>query len=204
VGIVACDARLVGPEGPLPQTYGDWVGRPGRITLTRLLRSNTIFVGALAPRALVRELGGFSSECFGSEDHDLWLRIVEAGYDVVYTDEPLAVYRLGESSVSANVLGMARTTQTTYRRALERGRLNRFQRMVARRYLRVQVIVERWEAVAAARRAGEGRRGAAIALRSLPLLAIVALEHPNRWFRWARFLLSRSPSAAAAGRPTAR
>jgi glycosyltransferase involved in cell wall biosynthesis len=204
VGVVACDARLLGPDGPLPITYGDWVGRPGRVTLTRLLRSNTIFVSAIAPRALVCELGGFSSECFGSEDHDLWLRMLEEGYEVVYTDEPLAVYRLAESSVSANVLGMARTTQTTYRRALARHRLNLPQRMVARRYLRLQALVEDWETAAAALRAGERRRAAAVALRSLPLLARVVLEHPNRWPRWARLLISRSPSAVAAGRPTAR
>ena len=117
VGIVACNAYLEGPAGRLPSTYADQHGDPDGATLTGLLRSNPIFVSALCPAAVVRELGGFSTECWGSEDHDLWLRIVEQGREVIGTPEPLVVYRVAAGSVSSSRLGMARTTQATYRRA---------------------------------------------------------------------------------------
>ncbi len=122
VGIVACDAYVETPDGERHGTYGARVGMlDGPITLDRLLEGNPIFVSALVPRALVAEVGGFSTETWGSEDHDLWLRIVERGYEVAVNPRPLVIYREAEGSVSASRVGMARTSQATYRRALDRG-----------------------------------------------------------------------------------
>jgi hypothetical protein len=78
---------------------------------------------------------------------------------------------------------MAQTTQTTYDRALARGRLTRWQRLVARRYRRVQVAGELWQ-----RLSGQGRASPRALLRASPTLALVVLEHPNRWLRWARIV----------------
>jgi glycosyltransferase involved in cell wall biosynthesis len=178
VGIVACDAWIEGPEGRLAETYGERFGFPGGGGLAELLRANTIFVSAMSPRAVVEEVGRFSTECFGSEDHDMWLRIVEAGYRCVATREPLAIYRLSKGSISASALGMARTDEATYRRALARGRLNRRERWIARRAL----LVAR-----SARRLEEGDR----LLTALPLFAATAAVNPRRWPRWARLLSER-------------
>lgn len=189
VGIVGCDAYELGPGGRRGRTWRERVGASRRPTLTGMLHSNSIFVSALAPRALVQQLGGFSTECWGSEDHDLWLRILETGKRAVVNPRPLAVYRVAEGSISADVLGMARTSQRTIERALERGNLTLPQRIVARRSGRVQVAVEHWERIAA-RRARDGRLPLADAVRAAPVLARVVLEHPNRWLRWARILVA--------------
>jgi glycosyltransferase involved in cell wall biosynthesis len=184
VGIVACDAWMEGPDGRLPETYGQRFGFPADPSVADLLRANTIFVSAVSPRAVVEEVGRFSTECFGSEDHDLWLRIVEAGYRVVATREPLAVYRLSPAGVSASALGMARTNETTYRRALERGRLSGRERWVARRARLVARSAARFEA---------GER-----LRALPLFVGTAVLNPGSWPRWAgmakRRIFLRLPS----------
>jgi len=177
VGIVACNALVLGPQGFLTRTYGDYIGHPKKVTLARLLASNPIFVSALSPRAVVDEAGGF---CPGmlAEDHDLWLRIVELGYRVVATRSPLAVHRLSSGSMSADPAKMARASQRVYRRALERGNLSARERRVARRELRGQRAVER---IASA----DGISYRQI-LKALPLVALVAVEHPKRWRSFAR------------------
>jgi glycosyltransferase involved in cell wall biosynthesis len=181
VGVVCCDARLLGSTGELDETYADRFGTPEGIDVTGLLRANRIpVIGALAPMALVRELGGFAPETWGSEDHDLWLRILETGRRVVYEPRALAVYRLRAGSVSANAAGMARTNQVTYRRALARGNLDPAQRRLAARELRLHELVERL--------ADRSPRRLAAAV---PLAARVALENPARWRRWAQSLRTR-------------
>jgi len=198
VGIVCCDAYELRSAGVAEQTYSERAGWCDEITLTSLLRQNTIFVSAIAPRAVIEEVGRFSTDCFGSEDHDLWLRIVESGMTVVPAREPLAVYRISDSSVSADVLKMARTTQTTYRRALARGQLDRSQRRIARRELRLHRVVELWEEIAAARRETGKFPGRAV-IRAAPLGARVALERPGRWSRWLRTGIAVSRGAPGAG-----
>jgi glycosyltransferase involved in cell wall biosynthesis len=189
VGIVACDAQVLTVEGLFPQTYMELMRFPREVTLTRLLASNPIYVSALVPRAIVEELGGFCDEIFGTEDHDLWLRIVECGYRVVANREPLAVYRLGTASVSAGLGRMARALQTTYRRALDRGNLTPRQRRIARRELRMSRALEQVDAIRTELRGG--RRPYRRTTHALPLLLRVAVEHPNSWRGVGRRLVGR-------------
>lgn len=201
VGIVACDAYVETPDGTRHGTYSARVGTLDEpITLDRLLEGNPIFVSALVPRALVTEVGGFSTETWGSEDHDLWLRIVERGYEVAVNARPLVVYREAEGSVSASRVGMARTSQATYRRALERGRLSPRQARIARRNLRLHRAVETLERVAERRADGDGPGiGDVPALaRSAVAMGAYGLAHPRRWGAWARAL---SQGRVAAWRP---
>jgi GT2 family glycosyltransferase len=179
IGIVACDARILGPRGFLRQTCGDLQGYPDAVTLTSLLASNSIYGGALSPRALVDDAGGFCPDLFGTEDYDLWLRLVELGYEVAATREPLAVYRVRAASVSANSARMARSLQLTYRRVLERGQAPPQARRVARRQLRIQQAVEQVGLIRSERR--EGGHGRARLVRSIPLFLRVAIENPGRW-----------------------
>lgn len=144
VGIVACDADRADAAGrPLPDSYVELNGAADGASLTRLLLGNAVFISALCPRAVVAQAGGFSTECWGSEDHDLWLRIVELGYRVVGNPRRLVTYRVAEGSVSASRLRMARTDQATFRRALERGRLDAEQRAIATERLALAVAAER-------------------------------------------------------------
>jgi hypothetical protein len=188
VGLVACNAFMRRPDGELADaTLRDVVGPAEGLTVARLLESNPVFVSALCPRAAVEQVGCFSPETFGSEDHDLWIKLLERGWRCVATAEPLAVYRLAEGSISKDAVGMARTNQTTYRLALERGRLSPRDARLARRQLRLHEAVESLERL----RGPEARRDpAALAagLRAGGVFLVHALTHPGRWSRWLRAL----------------
>jgi teichuronic acid biosynthesis glycosyltransferase TuaG len=188
VGIVACDALVRHRNGFAEGTYRDRVPFPDSLTLATLLASNPVFISALVPRAVLDETGGFSTDCFGTEDYDLWIRVIERGYRAVANPKALAVYRIGEPSVSASVASMTRNIQTVYRRALERDRLGRRERWIARRELRLQRLVEKVAEVQEGRESS-GRRGPrerpAIALRAIG----VAIENPQRWVRVSSRLL---------------
>ena len=174
VGLTACDARLLGADGYLPETFGDRVGRPRKATLTALLRRNFIWASVLMPREVFRGLGGYDTRMPPSEDHDLWLRMAAAGFEVVRTDRALGVYTMGPQSLMSDAAQSARSQQRVYGAALERGGLTRSQRRLARRQRRLHRLVERRAQTAGTR------------LSQLPLTALVALEHPERWLAWLR------------------
>jgi glycosyltransferase involved in cell wall biosynthesis len=189
VGIVTCDARILEPAGYRTETYMQLNGFPDDVSVNRMLVANPIFVGALVPRALVEEAGGFCEDLFGTEDWDLWLRIVERGYGVASTREALVVYRRRPASVSASLARMARNRQLTYRRALSRGALTPSQERVARRQLRLQRAVEQVGLIMSER--GEGRNPTGLVLRKIPLFLRVAVENPGRWGPAVRYLAGR-------------
>ena len=189
-GIIACDAYLVAAGERLPGTYADRHGAANGASLTDVLRSNPIFVSALCPADAVRAAGGFSTECWGSEDHDLWLRILELGYEVIGTSEPLVEYRVAAGSVSDSAIGMARTTQATYRRALQRGRLDGRQRRIARAGLRTARAAEAFERLADERQDRLTRLRQAVA--AVPAFAAAAFTQPGRWPHWTRLALARA------------
>jgi glycosyltransferase involved in cell wall biosynthesis len=199
VGLVACDARILAADGYRSATYMDVVGFPGEVTLTRLLSSNSIYVSALSPRAIVNEVGGFCPALARGEDYDLWLRILEAGYRVVANRRPLAVYRLRETSLSSEVGAMARDLQLAYRRALERGQLTQRQRRIVRRQLRLNRALEEAVSISATRGDGGAHHGRRV-LRSLPLRVLVQLENPDRWRDLTRRGLGRPSRLSALDR----
>jgi len=198
VGIVCCYALELGPEGLRARTYSERAGWEDEVTLTTLLRRNTIFARAMAPRAVVEEVGGFSTDCLGVEDYDLWLRILESGRSVIATREPLAIYRVSEQAISTNVLVMARAAQTAYRHALARGNLSWHQRRIARRELRLHNLVEQWETITQ-NRTDTGRISLGHVAHCTPLAARVLLERPERWLRWLRIAVAIARGAPAAG-----
>ncbi len=118
---------------------------------------------------------------------------METGRRVVATDELLVDYRIAEGSVSSSMAGMARTNQATYRRALDRGRLTRRQRGIARRQLLLYRGVEEVARIRSTRQE-RGHLGAGEVLRAAPAVAAAALTHPDRWWRWARGGLSAGTS----------
>jgi glycosyltransferase involved in cell wall biosynthesis len=143
VGIVCCDADLVGPGGPLGATYAERFGAPSPpVDATVLLRGNPIFVSALIPRAVLDEVGGFDERLRSVEDLDLWLRIVERGYRVAYQPLALADYTIGAGTLSRDTLRMTRSRQAVYRAALERGRLDPDARRQAHAAIRLQRAAE--------------------------------------------------------------
>jgi teichuronic acid biosynthesis glycosyltransferase TuaG len=149
VGIVCCDAWLEDDDGRRVGRYAATMGSPEGTDLSGLLRANRIFVAAMCPRALVDEVGRFSTDCFGTEDYDLWLRILERGYSVAYVSAPpLVTYHPGAGSLSSSRARMAQADQAAFERALARGRLNDHERRIARARLE---LARAAEAVAARR-----------------------------------------------------
>lgn len=183
VGIVACNAYLVDAGGRQAQTYAERFGSSDGVELRQMLKGNRVFISALVPRAVIDEVGDFATETRGSEDHDLWLRILETGRRVVATSEPLAVYRVAAGSVSDSLVGMARTNQRTYERALSRGRLSLLQRAEARRQLRLHRAVERVALLRANRRESGGWSGGHF-LRAIPTVVLAVAAFPDRWASW--------------------
>jgi hypothetical protein len=68
--------------------------------LAQLLCTNYVVVGAMYPRKLYEEAGGYRPTRFG-EDWDLWLRLVAAGAVVSKPDEATYVYRVRAASYSS-------------------------------------------------------------------------------------------------------
>ena len=135
---------------------------------------NLVYTSVLASRSAVAEVGGYSGDLRRAEDYDLWLRIAEAGYEILWNSEPLAVYRLRPDSLAAKSGQTSAATAEVYARALRRGRLDGRSRRIARRQRRLYRLL--------ARRASPDRPRPPDFL----LLVWVALEHPDRWLRWLR------------------
>lgn len=179
VGIVACNARLADQDGSIERhSYLDLFGRRRLepITVERLLRRNTIYISALVPRAIGEQVGWFDTSLFGTEDHDLWIKIVERGHRVVLERTPLATYRRTATSISRNTARQALNNQRTLRAALSRGRLTPRQRRVARSELHYNRALETVASALTGQRPG---------WRQLPELAWVFVTRPGQWKAWA-------------------
>ncbi len=182
VGIVCCDAYLRQGTRRLDETYGQRFGRPdGDVTTASLLHRNVIFVGALLPREVVERAGGFDEQLRSVEDLDLWLRIVELGWRVVYQPLALADYRIGASGLSQDTLTMARSRQVVIRQAIVRGRLDARGRRAAAREMRLQRGIEQVELARARWRTKTRAAAVAQLLRASPLLLAVGADRMLRW-----------------------
>lgn len=108
--MLAAYRRQPGLVSPRPLTWtgrGPW--RPaeyakGRFPLpgdqlAQLLCTNYVLVGAMYPRNLYEEVGGYRETRFG-EDWDLWLRLVAAGAVVSKPDDATYVYRVRAAGYS--------------------------------------------------------------------------------------------------------
>jgi glycosyltransferase involved in cell wall biosynthesis len=80
-----------------------------------LLDRNFVLCCTLIRRSVLAEVGGYADGISGSEDYELWLRIVANGYSATGVDGRLAVYREGrQGSNSSDVLKMARANISVY------------------------------------------------------------------------------------------
>jgi glycosyltransferase involved in cell wall biosynthesis len=183
VGIVTCNAYLRNAQGRLPGTYADRYGYADHVGIERLLDISPIFISAVLPRAAIEQVGLFSADMRSCEDLDLWFRLVEAGYEVISTREPLVVYRLSAGQLSAQPVKVARGRQVVYRRAIARGRLTPSQRNTAERAIRRERAIE---AIASGAADLRERRLPRTRPSELALIARVLAENPSRWRRWMR------------------
>jgi glycosyltransferase involved in cell wall biosynthesis len=184
VALVCSDAEIIDEEGGSRGRWSDRVGLPSRPELEDLLRENFVYNSVLIRRRLFLANGGYRADLIRGEDYDLWLRLVEAGNQIIVNPAPLAVYRLRQAALSADAVRLARSTREVYRLALDRGSLNDAQRTIAYRQMRLHAVLER--------RAAHAQADLAPAARVLSWLRLagatlrVALEHPERWAAWLR------------------
>jgi glycosyltransferase involved in cell wall biosynthesis len=183
VGVVCCDAELARDDGPTGGRWSDRVGRVEEIGIENLLEENVVFTSVLMPRSVFLAVGGYDENpALGVEDYDLWLRILEANWEIVMNPEVLAVYRLSADARSAKVARMAEGAALTLTKALARGALTKDQRRQARKRRRMFEAVRRRALVVAEPHPG---RRALAAGRAAPLVLVSVLEHPERWRKWA-------------------
>lgn len=67
-----------------------------------ILRHDYVFIGSLFDRSLYDEVGGFREQFHGTEDWDLWIRMIRQGAVVRRAPHPTVLYRLSAGSVSAD------------------------------------------------------------------------------------------------------
>jgi len=67
-----------------------------------ILEQNFVSTMWVFPRALVDEIGPFDEQRRRAEDWDFWLRAIYAGHRVSLQREPLALYRWGDTGLSAD------------------------------------------------------------------------------------------------------
>ena len=184
VGIVACNALIETPDG-IAGTFDQRFGWRDRIRYDDMLSRSYIMVSALFPRAAFEAVGGFfSPECWGTEDYDLWLRIMEAGYEVVTTREPLAVYRDHPGGISKNELTAADATIAAFSRALDRDAMKSSQRRRVKANLRHYRALRERALVRQAVRERSPFRVARLAVPAGFRGAVAFLQAPSRWEEW--------------------
>ncbi|MFN8487854.1 MAG: glycosyltransferase [Caldilineaceae bacterium] len=101
-----CAAQCIDSQGQkLPRLLGAPVGKPAAI-YQALVRANFLIPSTIVLRRdVIMAAGLFDQKLRSCEDWDLWLRI-GAKTHFMGLEEPLVLYRLHNSSLSANVVGM--------------------------------------------------------------------------------------------------
>jgi hypothetical protein len=82
--------------------------------LVALLRRNFVFTSAVVPAAVLAAVGGYDETLRLSEEYDMWLRILIAGFDAVWMGGPLAIYRMHPGQTSRQILAMNRSVGRVY------------------------------------------------------------------------------------------
>ncbi len=103
-GIVTADPiRWIPGEGIAPGGVGGAlpVPPPGQ-QRAAILRHDYVFIGSVFERSLYDDVGGFREQFFGTEDWDLWIRMIRYGAVVHRAPHATVLYRLSAGSVSAD------------------------------------------------------------------------------------------------------
>jgi hypothetical protein len=79
----------------------------GEVTVQSIVAMKcNVLVSALVRRAALDRVGVFDESLRTNEDFDLWLRIAQAGWRIVYTRRPLWRYRRRGGALSADPVAM--------------------------------------------------------------------------------------------------
>ncbi|MBV9818686.1 MAG: glycosyltransferase family 2 protein [Solirubrobacterales bacterium] len=193
MGIVVPDG-FIQTDGGIQHTSSEYYWWCDQLDYERMLECNYITGRATFSRAAFDEVGGFDAACLTADDYDMWLRLLEAGYEVVTTREPLYVYRIHADAQTQDKLKVAHGALAAFDAARRRGTLSPRQgRIVQRRVRHYRAVRDR---AVVARALAERRFAAAarVALTGAPSAAMAVLEHPRWWPRRRRRVLGSSAS----------
>jgi GT2 family glycosyltransferase len=120
-GIATSNCYWLFPGGihPSRTRYKGRFPKPERQRLA-ILEQNFVSTMSLFPKSLAGELGPFDEELDVAEDWDFWLRAIYAGHPVSLQPEPLALYRWGTTSLSADPARMDEHATAVLRKASAR------------------------------------------------------------------------------------
>jgi glycosyltransferase involved in cell wall biosynthesis len=114
-----CDALIFGSGAKVGRLVADGSSRAPIGTIATVLdRSFNVYCGTTFRRSAFDRTGGFDVTMRGSEDLDLWVRLlIENGGHARYVDDVLGDYRARPRSASANTLTMLHGEHRVYAKA---------------------------------------------------------------------------------------
>lgn len=130
--LVTTDAWIETPLGPRRRYY-ETLSWPSGDLRTAIIRKNFIFSHAAVLRDQWLAAGGMNERRRDAcGDWPLWVKLILGGAAAELVDEPLARYRIFDSSLSASALCLARTREVAMRTALGCGGTTKEERRLAR------------------------------------------------------------------------
>jgi glycosyltransferase involved in cell wall biosynthesis len=189
--IITTDAYLVANGRRVRRNY-DRTWRFDVLDQRRaILQRNFIFGHAAVRRELLLEHGGFDESIRWTTDWELWLRLILAGSRAGCVDEPLALYRLRESSLTAQRRDLLLGKLATLEKAQSNPNLREAERPVLEdslaAYRRELGLLDLRDSLAAGN-SGARRR------------ALVLLRAPGQAFRLRLELAAMAAAPGASGR----
>jgi glycosyltransferase involved in cell wall biosynthesis len=174
IAIVTTDAWVVSEGGSALRYYESarWVDDPDE-QRTEILTNNFIFGAASVRRSTWLQVGGMSEQLRVSEDYDLWVRILRAGFSAALVDRPLYHYMRHGTAATADQRSVLRGNMPVLERVLQRSDLTPKERRRVIQAARSNMGYLRWLEVEA-----EARDRGAPTRRSLVSLARTL--HPSR------------------------
>jgi glycosyltransferase involved in cell wall biosynthesis len=119
--LMTCDATYFGASERAGRRFSEFHPQRGEATLARVIRREfNIFIGSTVRREALATVAGFDEGLRSSEDLDLWLRLLVAGYRCGLVAEPLVRYRRRPGSLTTDVGTMLATGRRVYSQLAER------------------------------------------------------------------------------------
>ncbi len=168
--ILTTDAYLEANGRTVRRCYADGWTFEAESQRRAILERNFVFGHAVVRRELFLRHGGFDESIRRTADWDCWLRMILAGARVGAVMEPLSVYRVRATSLSADRAAMLEGKIGTLEKAWASGLLTQDDRQVVTRSLKRYRTEQRIESLRATLAGGSGGG------RARPLAARVAVS----------------------------
>lgn len=92
----------------------------GEQFIAALMQHNFVHNSVTVPLTVFEQVGGYDPRMSHSEDYELWLRILNSGFEAVRVAGPLAIYRIRPGSLSHDETAMVDGLHTVYESVLQR------------------------------------------------------------------------------------